>query len=93
MKEKKKRGRPKLYPEGTETITIRLPLGMADVVRSAMAAISLASQEPHIPDGIVLIEALKARLLSLANRPRISRKITWLDQMMSDHYPHLRDRS
>lgn len=87
VKEKKPRGRPQLYPSGTEVVAFRVPVEIAAVVKGAIARITLANQDTKKPDGLVLLEALRARLRSLENRPGVQHTISLLDQKVAEFYP------
>ena len=89
---KRGRGRPRIHSGGTETITIRVPVELKAAIVSAMLAIKLYNQDLRAADGVVLAEALKARLKMLenANPDGVRRKIARLDSTLANNYPHLR---
>jgi hypothetical protein len=75
------RGRPRLYKEGTELYTIRIPKGLAAVIEAAMVKIRLASGERDANKAAILLDGLKRRLKSLENRdPSTRRTIEQIEQ-------------
>jgi hypothetical protein len=75
------RGRPRLYKDGTELYTIRIPKGLADQIEGAMAKIRLVSGDGDATKAAILLDGLKRRLKSLENRdPTTRRTIEVIEQ-------------
>jgi hypothetical protein len=83
-------GRPRLHQE-TTLLTFRVPVQVATDVKAVISAIMLASQEPHTPYPVVLIDSFRARLKQLHNmRPNeVDKAMKRLDRAMN-HYQHVR---
>jgi hypothetical protein len=83
-------GRPRLHKE-TTLLTFRVPVEVATLLKGAISTILLASQEPHTPFPVVLIDAFRGRLKQLYNmRPdEVDKALRRLDRAMS-HYEHIK---
>jgi hypothetical protein len=73
-KKKAPRGRPRLYKDGTELYTLRIPKGMAVHIEAAIAHVKLATADVGASKAAILIDALKRRLRALENRDPNTKK-------------------
>jgi hypothetical protein len=76
---KRARGRPRLYKDGTELYTIRIPKGLAAVIEAAMVKIRHSSGDRDANKAAILLDSLKRRLKGLENRDPTMRRM--IDQI------------
>jgi hypothetical protein len=83
-------GRPRLHKE-TTLLTFRVPVEVATQLKSVISGIRLASAEVDTPAPLILIDAFRARLKQLGNRPSetVAKAERALDRAMS-HYEHVK---
>lgn len=62
------RGRPRLYRNGTELMSLRVPAGMWTLIRSAIAQLRLQPGGRNVPAATFLLEGLKRQIRSLENQ-------------------------
>ena len=90
-KVKRPMGRPRLHKSEGVTVAFRTSRQVAEAITGALATIKLASQEPHTPTAMIVIDCLKLRLKQLGNRmpKEVERALRGLDRALDD-YPHVK---
>ena len=62
------RGRPRHYPNGTEIMSLRVPVGMSTLIRGAIARLRLQPGCRDLPAATILLEGLKRQIRGLENQ-------------------------